>query len=297
MRSFEYQTVDVFTDTRFGGNPLAVIADARGLSGAEMQAIAREFNYSETTFVLPPQDPANTAQVRIFTPVSELPFAGHPNVGTGYVLGRLGRAGDGTMRFEEGAGLVEVVLTDGGEGARIRAPQAFSKRDYGITADEIAACLTLDAADVVTARHPPLEASVGLPFIFAELASLEALGRLKANGAGFDAACARHGEAGDRFNLFAYARTGERSIRARMLGPHVGVPEDPATGSACGAVGGLLASLEAQSDGELVYEIAQGVEMGRPSRIEVIAAKASGQVTAVHVAGRCVPVMRGVLTV
>ena len=115
MRQYAYETVDVFAETRFGGNPLAVITDARGLSADEMQRIAVEFNYSETTFVLPPKDAANTAHVRIFTPTNELPFAGHPNVGTAFVLGRLGSVfGDATgnaMRFEEGAGLVEVALS------------------------------------------------------------------------------------------------------------------------------------------------------------------------------------------
>src|SRR5690349_4683774 len=133
MTSVGYVTVDVFTSSRFGGNPLAVIPDARGLSDDAMAAIAREFNYSETTFVLPPADPANTARVRIFTPTSELPFAGHPNVGTGYVLGRLeslfGKPTGNELRFEENAGLVVVELfRDGTEvtGAAITAPQPLS---------------------------------------------------------------------------------------------------------------------------------------------------------------------------
>jgi trans-2,3-dihydro-3-hydroxyanthranilate isomerase len=296
MRSFAYQTLDVFTDTRFGGNPLAVIPDARGLADREMQAIAREFNYSETTFVLPPADPANTARVRIFTPVSELPFAGHPNVGTGYVLGKLGRAAEGgAMRFEEGAGLVEVTLTDAGEGARIRAPKPFLRRDFGLTPQEVADCLALGSADVVAAKHEPTEGSVGLPFIFAELASLEALARVQPDTAAFARACERHKGAGERFNLFVYAMTGQRALQARMLGPLVGVPEDPATGSACGAMGGLLASLDSATDDDLAYDIAQGVEMGRPSRIHVTARKRAGVVETVHIAGRCVSVMRGEL--
>src|SRR5260221_11203837 len=110
MRGLDYQTVDVFTERRFGGNPLAVMAGARGLSAEEMQAIATEFNYSEVTFVLPPTDPANTAQVRIFTPLTEVPFAGHPNVGTAFVLGRMAPSVTTVMRFEEAAGLVEVAL-------------------------------------------------------------------------------------------------------------------------------------------------------------------------------------------
>src|SRR3954471_15232053 len=117
MPTFAYETLDVFTDRRFGGNPLAVVPDARGISDADMQALAAEFNYSETTFVLPPSDPANTARVRIFNRTAEMPFAGHPNVGTGYVLASQGRDTGGVLRFEEIAGLVEVrVARDSGGG-------------------------------------------------------------------------------------------------------------------------------------------------------------------------------------
>ena len=298
MRSAAYETVDVFTTTRFGGNPLAVIAEAKGLSSDEMQAIAREFNYSETTFVLTPKDPANTAQVRIFTPATEIPFAGHPNVGTAYVLGKhavaRGERPEG-FRFEEGAGLVEIRLTDGGEGAELTAPQPF-RRGVEVDPADIAACLTLDPADVVAANHPPVEAGVGLPFIFAELASLEVLGRAKANPAAFEAAHERYQPQGLRFSVFMYVRRdGANHVQARMFAPLTGVPEDPATGSASGGLGGLLASLDPRPDAELAVAIDQGVEMGRPSRIHVTAIRRGGQVAEVRVAGRCVPVMQGTI--
>lgn len=293
MRSFEYQTVDVFTDQRFGGNPLAVFPDARGLGDGEMQAIAREFNYSESTFVLPPEDPANTARVRIFTPVNELPFAGHPNVGTGFVLAAMGRATAGTMRFEEGAGLVELrLLADGGVSFRAPKPLELGPE---VAAEAVAACLSLEVSEVVTAHHRPRSASVGLPFIFAEVRSLDALASVQPDTAAFARASAQYPGVAERFSLFAYVRTGAGSLRARMLAPLLGVAEDPATGSACAAVGGLLASLDERPEAELHLSIDQGVEMGRPSRIEVTAIRRAGAVAEVHIAGRCAPVMRGVL--
>jgi trans-2,3-dihydro-3-hydroxyanthranilate isomerase len=300
MASVAFETVDVFTTVRFGGNPLAVVPDATSLTAEQMQAIAREFNYSESTFVLPPKDPANTARVRIFTPATEIPFAGHPNVGTGYVLAKLsaarGQAPD-AFRFEEGAGLVEVeILREDGEvtGARIRAPQTFSC-GVEVAPNDIAACLSLAETDVVTRHHGPVEGSVGLPFIFAEIGSLDALGRVAIKTDAFEDACARYKEAGLRFSIFAYVRLGEgpERIRARMFAPLSRVPEDPATGSASCALGGLLASLDPRPDAEVAISIDQGVEMGRPSRLEVTALRRGGAVAEVKVAGGCAPVMQG----
>jgi len=127
MPRFSFVTVDVFTDRRFGGNPLAVFPDARGMSDADMQSLAAEFNLSETTFVLPPANPANTARVRIYNRKSEMPFAGHPNVGTGWVLARQGRAPDGRLRFEELAGLVEIEVAPvpAGFTTTVRRPTSF----------------------------------------------------------------------------------------------------------------------------------------------------------------------------
>jgi trans-2,3-dihydro-3-hydroxyanthranilate isomerase len=298
MRQVAYETVDVFAEARFGGNPLAVITDARGLTDAEMQCVATEFNYSESTFVLPPQDPANTAHVRIFTPTNEIPFAGHPNVGTAFTLGRLGTvfgkpAGD-VMRFEEGAGLVEVEVRrrDGEvDGASIRAPREL-QIGAEISPATIAACASLRADDIVTSRHQPLEASVGLQFAFAELRSLESLGRAAPNVTGFNEAALKHPNPRDRFSLFLYARTGENSVRARMFAPLNNILEDPATGSAAAALGGLLASLGRSDAFELSIE--QGVEMGRPSYLAVSVKQRDGK-RSISVAGRCVPVMRGSL--
>jgi trans-2,3-dihydro-3-hydroxyanthranilate isomerase len=298
MTQIAYETVDVFTDQRFGGNPLAVIPDARGLAGADMQRIAREFNYSETTFVEPPADAANTAKVRIFTPASELPFAGHPNVGTAFVLGRMrsvfgNEIGD-VLRFEEGAGLVPVDLArrDGQvAGASFRAPQDL-KVGEEIACEIVAACASLPLDEINTNRHKPVIASVGLPFIIAQVRSVEALAKAAPETAGFTTARQRYGGSNERFSLFLYVRISKSRVRARMFAPLSKVLEDPATGSAAAALGGLLSSLD--EDGDLQIGIDQGIEMGRPSLISVRVEKRHGKASII-VSGSCVPVMRGTL--
>lgn len=301
MRQFAYETVDVFAERRFGGNPLAVISDARGLSRDEMQSIASEFNYSETAFVEPPAESSNTARVRIFTPTNEIPFAGHPNVGAAFVLGRpgsvFGKTTGDVMRFEEGAGLVEVgLLRRDGQivGASIRAPQDLEIGDEIKTAT-IAACASLDTTDIVTERHQPMVASVGLPFAIAQVRSVESLARATPNAAAFHDANRRHPNSRDRFSLFLYARTSAANVRARMFAPLSNILEDPATGSAAAALGGLLSSLEATGDDPFELTIEQGVEIGRPS---VILVRVEGRAPKqkVIVTGRCVPVMRGTIT-
>ncbi len=290
MRKFAFETVDVFTETRFGGNQLAVFTDARGLSDAEMQALAAEMNYSETTFVLPPDNPANTARVRIFTRTHEMPFAGHPNVGTAFVLARHGRDENGLLRFEEIAGLVEVRVTHAGEeveAATIVAPQPLST-SIELPPEAIAACVGLDAADIVVTNHAPLRASVGVFFVLAEI-TLEALARATPDLSQFrslrDATPGLEG----RFSLFLYARDGE-AIRARMFAPISGTWEDPATGSASATVAALLLSLSGQESG--AWTLTQGVEMGRPSLLNLKAWRTAEGVRA-SVGGSCVPVFRG----
>jgi trans-2,3-dihydro-3-hydroxyanthranilate isomerase len=294
-----YVTVDVFTETRFGGNPLAVVLDAEGLDSAAMQAIAREFNYSETTFVLPPADAAHTAHVRIFTPVQELPFAGHPNVGTAYALARIGRLFDrdvpATLLFEEAAGLVPVrILRKGADiaGAELTAPQPLT-RGSEIAVDAIAACLGLDAADVAIDRHPPLVASVGTEFVIAELRKIETLARIRPDAAAF----AAHLPVDGTSKLHAYVRAGRGVLQARMFVPFGSIVEDPATGSANAALAALLADLGREQDHVFKWKIRQGVEMGRPSLLLAEAEKAAGQVGAVRIGGNCVPVMEGLLDV
>ncbi len=298
-----YATVDVFTERRFGGNPLAVVLDALELSGAQMQSIAAEFNYAETTFVLPPRDPKHTAQVRIFTPRSEVPFAGHPNVGTAFVLARNlaaeGQALPERFEFEEGAGLVPVrLLHEGGEvlGAELTAPEPL-KRGAEASAELAGACLSLPAAEVSLSAHAPLVVSVGLPFLVAELSTRAALARSRPDlsahekflpGLGVDA-------------IFAYVRdqddAGSRVLHARMYAPLDGIQEDPATGSATAALLALLTDLEEAADFEQRWRVHQGDDMGRASILLGATGKRAGALKAVRVGGRCAPVMTGTLNV
>jgi trans-2,3-dihydro-3-hydroxyanthranilate isomerase len=298
MAAYDYVVVNVFTDQRFGGNPLAVFPDAKGMSDEEMQALARQFNLSETTFVLPPENPAHTARVRIFTPAAEMPFAGHPNVGTAFVLAQRVGGGRGEMTFEEIAGIVTVRLqhgTDGSvTGARITAPHSL-QIGIEIAAATVAACAGLAETDIEEQAHTPLVASVGTPFVIAEVVSPEALARAQPDLSAFRAAEAQYGEAAPRFHLLLYTWLPDRptALRARMFAPLGGVLEDPATGSANATLAALLTSMAPGEEVELAYDIEQGVEMGRPSRLRATGTKlAEGGVFAT-VAGDCMPVMRG----
>lgn len=290
MRSYSFVTVDVFTDRRFGGNPLAVFPDARGLSSAEMQSIAREFNLSETTFVLPPANPSNTAQVRIFTPAVEMPFAGHPNVGTGYVLARLRPDAGALLRFEEIAGVVEVAVERNSagsiSGATITAPQPLQLASE-IDAATVARCIGLETADIVASRHAPVAAGMGTTFVMVQVTP-DALARARPDAAAFAQAQQRHAEL-DRFFVHLYALDAG-SVRARMFAPLGGVPEDAATGSANVALAGLLLSLTDERESR--YDIVQGVQMGRPSLLRTRAWHSADGIRAT-VGGDCVEVMRG----
>lgn len=301
MPTVEFVTVDVFTAERFTGNPLAVITDARGLTSQQMQKIATEFGYSESTFVLPPEDASNDARVRIFTPTLEVPFAGHPNVGTAYVLGQqpnlFGKPVGDSLRFEEKAGIVEVELKrEAGivAAASIRAPKPLEIGET-VSAELVARCVAIDTANVRTDRHEPVFASVGLGFVLAELDRLDALGRALPDLATFREAVTRHPGDGLGFSVFLYVRDPSRPdhIRARMFAPLDDVPEDPATGSASGALAAYLVANMAEADIRTRLTIEQGVEMGRRSIIELDVTKQQGKVTDVRISGRSVFVMRG----
>jgi trans-2,3-dihydro-3-hydroxyanthranilate isomerase len=293
MRNFVYQTVDVFTDRRFGGNPLAVFTDARGLSDAEMQSLAAEMNYSETTFVLPPADAANTARVRIFNRTQEMPFAGHPNVGTGCVLAAMGRDRNGVLLFEEIAGLVKVRVTRDAAGrltgAHIDAPQPLSV-GRELSVDGVAACIGLAPSDIVVSAHPPRWASVGLPFYFVQVMPA-ALERAAPDLAAFQRLASTLGQPPDRLSIHCYARNqASNKIDARMFAPISGTWEDPATGSANAALAAFLLSLG--SEARASFDIAQGVTMGRPSRLHAAAVRGPDGIRA-SVGGGCVWVFRG----
>jgi len=296
---YAYYICDVFTDTRFGGNQLAVLPDARGLSDDQMQQIAREFNFSESTFVLPAEQ-GNTRRVRIFTPTLEVPFAGHPNIGTAFVLASIGELGEArathTVTFEERAGLVAIEITRSAQGpivCELEAPERLSLGE-SVSPELVAAAVCLDARDVVSKSHAPRVASVGLPFVFAELADRDALARARPSIEGAEALV----RAGVTPDVHVYTRSGDEfDLRARMFAILDGVPEDPATGSANCALAGLLAHLDAAPDGDFRWRIAQGVEMGRPSVLEARAEKRSGEVVAARVAGASVMVSHGSIEV
>jgi len=296
-----FVTVDVFTDRKFGGNQLAVIPAGRDLTSAQMQAIAGEFNIAETTFVLPPQDRAHTAQVRIFTPRAELPFAGHPNIGTAYVLAKESERVGGTVNdpiiFEEKAGLVRLDLLKEGAsvvGARLAPPQPLSCGD-DVNAEIIAAACSLAVDDIETTNHPPRIASCGVPFTFAELKTRAALAAAQPRTEVFTKHLPAEQITG--VLLYVYDRRDGFDLQVRMFAPLYGIPEDPATGSGNVALAGLLASLRPEPELKLALRIAQGVDLGRPSLLEASAEKRGGKIVGMAIGGHCVPMMRGVLEV
>lgn len=286
MRSYAFHTVDVFTQHRFGGNPLAVFLDAAGLDTATMQALAAEMNYSETTFVLPPDDPAHTARVRIFNRTAEMPFAGHPNIGTAYVLAHSGLASGPVLVFEELAGLVEVRLSDDGS-IEIDAPQPLQLRGE-LPTEAIAACLSLDPARVVTRRHRPTRASVGVEFVLVEVES-GALSAASPDVGAFRRLADATPELSNRLSIFLYVRD-ETGIRARMFAPLSGTWDDPATGSANATLAAFL--LHLGSEQRLVCRAVQGVEVGRRSELSMRAWRTAQGIRA-SVGGGCVPVFSG----
>jgi trans-2,3-dihydro-3-hydroxyanthranilate isomerase len=296
---YRYYICDVFTSTRFGGNQLAVLPDAQGLTDRQMQQITREFNFSESTFVLPAER-GHTRRVRIFTPTTEIPFAGHPNVGTAFTLATTGALGpiDGatTITFEEKAGLVPIEVRRRGDGiwCELSAPERLTLGKT-LSAEMVAAAVSLNPGDVVTSTHQPQVASVGLSFILAEIRDRAALARARVYGPGFDAIIAQGIKPPD---IHLYVKSGDEfDIRARMFAPYDGVPEDPATGSANCALAAMLSHYSAARDGSASWRIAQGVEMGRPSVLEARAEKRDGVVVGAWIGGSSVLVSEGVIDV
>ena len=297
---YQFHTADVFTDKAFSGNQLAVLTDARGLTDAQMRAIAREFNLSETVFVLPPENARNTRRIRIFTPGSELPFAGHPTVGTAFVLAATGAIeldGDATqIVFEENVGPVPVMIrAERGKPvfAQLTAAKIPEKGDYRYDAKEIASTLSLEESDLDVDDGNAIEPwSAGVPFLFVPVRTLEALGRARINMERWEKTL-RDTWAPEPYVFFEK----DGLYRARMFAPDIGIQEDPATGGACAAFGGYLAARSTVSSGTLRHTVHQGVEMGRPSRIDVEVDLANGKVTAVRVGGSSVLVSSGTLLV
>jgi len=293
VKSHEYCTLDVFTERRFGGNPLAVVLDAEDIDDASMQCIAREFNYSETTFVLRPSDASHTARVRIFTPGSELPFAGHPTVGTAYALAALGRIPSSTrdIVFEERVGPVPVRIDRNADGSVRRGvlttAQAPERIETLADSEAAAAMVGLPAAALVAA---PEVWSCGLPFLVVPLVDVDALQTARLDLPRWSALLA--GRSSQK--VYLLARSGEQQWRTRMFAPGQGVPEDPATGSAAAALAGWLARRIA-GDGDRSWQILQGQEIGRPSTIELLYKQTGDVARRVRVGGSSVMVARGTL--
>ena len=295
MRRYSYAHVDVFTRSRFGGNQLAVFTDARGLTDAEMQAIAREMNFAETTFVLPPEDAAHDARVRIFTTVLELPFAGHPAVGTAWVLGR--ERGRSAVTLELGVGPIAVSVDASEElhgSATMRQPLP-EFREPELSRLETAALLGLEPGDL--GDYAPIEVgSAGAPFLFVPLQSLAQMA--DANGYTREMAAALEGPEFHGVYCFALGGADEHTTaRARMFhpGPGGSVQEDPATGSAAGPFGAYLVRHGLVPPGSMTIE--QGHEMGRPSQLHVTVETAGEKITGVRVGGGVVLVATGEMLV
>ena len=295
MNHYTFETWDVFTDRRFAGNPLAVVMNAEGLDTDDMHRLAREFNLSESTFVLPPDDPANTALVRIFTPAYELPFAGHPTVGTAIAIAR-SRNLKGVLRLELAAGVFPVKVELDGEAAyaQFENPNLPAEHGAAPAAELIEAALTLPRGAVDRAGRRPRRIGAGVDFIYA-CASLGAVRGAKLNGAAWEKL-----ELDRVVGVLLYAEGGESAEAAyhvRMFAPDAGVSEDPATGSAAAALGGYLAALDGREQGRLSWVAEQGIEMGRPSLLHVEADREGGRTTAIRVGGRAVTVSEGTMIV
>ncbi len=278
----EFDTGDVFTAERFGGNPLAVVHGGEALDTARLQAIAREFNLSETVFVLPPRQAGTDAFIRIFTPGLELPFAGHPNVGCAVLLARRRSSTAATLVLDQAAGPVTARLQRQGgvvTGAEITAPRPFAA---GVVLDPAAAAACCGLPDDAIASA--VVGGCGTPMLLAQLARPELLAEAAPDAAAFR----RHLPASMAIGLLLFTAPQAGAARARMFGTLAGVPEDPATGAAAVALAGLLL----QRDGIAALDLIQGVEMGRPSLLRLRAWREGSDIRAA-VGGGVVPFSSG----
>jgi trans-2,3-dihydro-3-hydroxyanthranilate isomerase len=299
-----FHTLDVFTDQRFGGNPLAVVHDADALSTQQMQTIAREFSLSETVFVLKPGNPAHSAKVRIFTPGQELPFAGHPTVGAGVLLAELkapapGAGHDALVVLEETIGLVRigVKLRRGVAGfAEFDAPRLPEAVSDAMEVDRVAAALGLSPSEIGFENHRPSSFSAGVPMAFVPVSSLAVIAQARPMmqhwALAFPPPCPS--------NVFIYCRESARAtsaFHARMFAPTLGVPEDPATGAAVAAFGAVVLKYDDLPDGHHKKTIEQGFEMGRPSLITLEMTIAHRKLVNVRIGGHAVRVSEGTIEI
>lgn len=296
----KFHTLDVFTDTPYAGNALAVVPDADGLGGEDMQRIAREFNLSETVFILPPENTAHSARVRIFTPGRELPFAGHPTVGTAILLalqkaGDIDHEEDAIIVLEEGVGPVRVgvrLMPGVAPFAEFDVPMLPEDGPAAAPNDRLAAALGLAPNDIGFENHTPTQYSAGVPFTFVPVHDLDAISRAAPQIQHWREAFGDH----DHPNAFVYCRQTvhkDAAFHARMFAPLMGIPEDPATGAAVAAFAGVVFRFDEPPDGIHPGVVEQGYEMGRASNIFQELEVAGGKLSKVRIGGHAVPVSEG----
>jgi trans-2,3-dihydro-3-hydroxyanthranilate isomerase len=303
MPRFRYLTADVFTDQPYGGNQLAVFPDASSIPEHRLQDVAREFNYSETTFVYPPSDPAHTRRVRIFTPGTELPFAGHPTVGTAHVLAAIGGvplAGELTrIVLEELVGPVPVTIRAERGQPTYCALSVAKLPEEGPPApsrEALARALSLEVDDLLDGDWEPRGWTCGVPYLFVPLRDRAAVARSRVNADAWERVLADSWAP----EILVFAREGERAgsdLHGRMYAPGFGIAEDPATGSAAAAMAGYLARRDPRRDGTLRWRLEQGFEMQRPSILDIEADVAHGVITGVRVGGATVLVCEGTMLI
>ncbi|MEM0900041.1 MAG: PhzF family phenazine biosynthesis protein [Pseudomonadota bacterium] len=296
MMSYDYWILDVFTDTPFSGNPLAVVYDADNLSDEQMLAIAREFNLSETIFLCAPENPGHLASTRIFTPTIELPFAGHPTVGAAIAIAQQdgGRFDDRIFVLEEKVGPVRISIT-GGERpfAEFDLPCMPEILPEPLDRDQIAAALGLKPDELVMENHEPVLASAGNAFAFVPVSGLAAMSRIVPNAELLDSLGSINDQ---KIEPYVYCRetvSSDCAFHARMFAPHMGIPEDPATGSAAAAFSSVIERFVGLGDGQTAFWIEQGIEMGRPSRIRLEVIATGGKMTLARIGGHAVKVAEG----
>jgi trans-2,3-dihydro-3-hydroxyanthranilate isomerase len=296
----DYAIYDVFTQKAMAGNPLAVVFDAQGLTDQDMLAIAGEFNLSETVFITPADKAQHLARLRIFTPRKELPFAGHPTVGAAIALvERDGLGADRIVVLEENAGDVRCALHgDAVTYAEFDAPVMPQLLDVPLDRDALADALGLVHDDMYLENHAPVVATAGNAFAFIPVKGLDAMNRIRVNTAALEAL----GDAapGEPVEPYVYCRetvSVDCAFHARMFAPHMGIVEDPATGSAVAAFSRVIEHFDGLANGPSVFWVEQGMEMGRPSRIRLEATAANGVISAIRIGGHAVKVAQGRLLV
>jgi len=301
MKGRKYLVYDVFTQQRLAGNPLAIVLDAEGLDAVAMQRIAREFNYSETTFVSEPAEPMHKARVRIFTPIFEMPFAGHPTVGTAIALAELASQ-DGTDQLivlEENIGLLRCAVSrsDGGSFAEFDLPEMPRALDLGVEPEVVGAALGLGPHEIGFENHRVGLWTAGVPYITVPVSGLDVIGRVTLDNQAWMDLSPKRGD-GKAASAYVYTRDTvqhDSSFHARMFVPGSPSYEDPATGSAAAAFSGVISRFDKLDEGPNRFWIEQGMEMGRPSRIRLEIDVEGGKMSTARIGGHAVKVAEGLL--